>query len=71
MQPDNIATFLGHKLSPLYEGEMGNNYHVRIQGSRIKHVMGKASIKMYDKFSKILRIETTINDVIFLNTTGR
>jgi len=65
VQPDNIATFLGQKLSPLYKGEMGNNYQVRITGSRIKHIMGKASIKMYDKFSKILRIETTINDVSF------
>jgi predicted transcriptional regulator len=65
VQPDNIATFLGQKLSPLYKGEMGNNYQVRIKGSRIKHIMGKASIKMYDKFSKILRIETTINDVSF------
>jgi len=27
--------------------------------------MGKNSIKMYDKFSKILRIETTTNDVTF------
>ncbi|MEJ7827646.1 MAG: hypothetical protein WKF91_05610 [Segetibacter sp.] len=48
-----------------YEGEIGNNYHVRIEGSRIKHSMGKASIKMYDKFGHILRIETTVNDVTF------
>lgn len=65
VSPDNIATFLGHKVDPKYQGEMGNNYHIRIQGSRIKHTMGKSSIKMYDKFSKILRIETTTNDVTF------
>jgi len=65
VKPDNIATFLGHKVDPRYQGEMGNNYNVRIQGSRIKHSMGKSSIKMYDKFSKILRIETTTNDVSF------
>jgi len=65
VKPDNIATFLGHKVEPRYQGEMGNNYNVRIQGSRIKHSMGKSSIKMYDKFSKILRIETTTNDVSF------
>ena len=63
VKPDNIATFLGHKLNPLYQGEMGNNYNIRIEGSRIKHQMGKSSIKMYDKFSKILRIETTTNEV--------
>jgi len=65
VKPENIATFLGHKLDPRYEGEVGNNYHVRLEGSRIKHTMGSVSIKMYDKFSKILRIETTTNDISF------
>jgi hypothetical protein len=65
VKPDNIATFLGHKVDPRYQGEIGNNYNIRIEGSRIKHTMGKSSIKMYDKFSKILRIETTTNDVSF------
>ena len=65
VKPDNIATFLGHKVHPRYKGEIGNNYNIRIEGSRIKHSMGKSSIKMYDKFSKILRIETTTNDVSF------
>ncbi|MBW6481165.1 MAG: hypothetical protein K0B37_17180 [Bacteroidales bacterium] len=65
VKPDNIATFLGRKLRQNYQGEMGNNYNVRILGSRIKHTMGAAAIKMYDKFSKILRIETTVNDVSF------
>ncbi len=63
--PDNVMTFLGKKLAPQYQGDIGNNYNVRIQGSRIKHSVGKNSIKMYDKFSKILRIETTVNDVTF------
>lgn len=65
VKPDNISTFLGQKLDPRYQGEVGNNYNIRIEGSRIKHTMGKNSIKMYDKFSKILRIETTSNDVSF------
>jgi predicted transcriptional regulator len=65
VKPENIATFLGHKLDSRYQGEMGNNYNVRIEGSRIKHTMGSVSIKMYDKFSKILRIETTSNDISF------
>lgn len=65
VKPENIVSFLGKKLDPRYEGEIGNNYHVRIEGSRIKHSMGKASIKMYDKFAQILRIETTVNDVTF------
>ncbi len=65
VKPDNIATFLGQKLDPRYQAEVGNNYNIRIEGSRIKHTMGKNSIKMYDKFSKILRIETITNDVSF------
>jgi hypothetical protein len=65
VKPDNIATFLGRKLDYRYQDEMGNNFNTRIEGTRIKHTMGAVSIKMYDKFSLILRIETTVNDVSF------
>lgn len=65
VKPENIATFLGQKLDPRYQAEIGNNYNIRIEGSRIKHSMGSNSIKMYDKFNKILRIETTTNKVSF------
>jgi hypothetical protein len=63
MKPDNIASFLGGKLHWDYQGEMGNNFNTRILGTRIKHHMGAVSIKMYDKFGLILRIETTVNNV--------
>jgi hypothetical protein len=65
VKPDNIATFLGRKLTGNFQGEAGNHYHVRLEGTRLKHSMGKVSIKMYDKFQKILRIETTANDLSF------
>ena len=65
VKPDNIATFLGRKLSTQYEGEMGNRFNIRIEGTRIKHTMGPVSIKLYDKFGLILRIETTVNDLTF------
>jgi hypothetical protein len=65
VKPENIATFLGQKLHGNYTGEMGNRFNVRILGSRIKHLMGPVSIKMYDKFGIILRIETTVDDVSF------
>jgi len=65
VKADNIATFLGRKLHGRYEGEMGNNFHTRIEGTRIKHHMGPVSLKMYDKFGSVLRIETTANDVSF------
>lgn len=67
VKPDHIATFLGRKLAPQYQDEMGNRYDIRLQGTRIKHTMGPASIKMYDKFQQILRIETTVNDVSFFS----
>jgi len=63
VKPENIASFLGQKLHVNYQGEMGNNFNTRILGTRIKHQMGAISIKMYDKFGIVLRIETTVNDV--------
>ena len=63
VKPENIATFLGRKLHANYQGDLGNNFNTRIQGTRIKHHMGASSIKMYDKFGIILRIETTTNNV--------
>jgi hypothetical protein len=65
VKPDNIATFLGRKLNGNYQDEMGNRFHTRIEGTRIKHSMGPVSIKMYDKFRLILRIETTVVNVSF------
>ena len=65
VKPVDIATFLGRKLYGHYQGEMGNRFNVRLLGTRIKHHMGPVTIKMYDKFNIILRIETTVNDVSF------
>lgn len=65
VKADNVATFLGRPLHPLYQGEVGSDFHTRIEGTRIKHLMGPVSIKMYDKFGLVLRIETTANDVSF------
>lgn len=60
-----VATFLGRKVTGAYQGEIGNDFHTRIEGTRIKHQMGPVAIKMYDKLGMILRIETTANDVSF------
>jgi len=65
VKPADIATFLGRKLHGHYQDEMGNRFNVRLEGSRIKHQMGPVSIKMYDKFNIVLRIETTVADVSF------
>jgi hypothetical protein len=65
VKPADIATFLGRKLSGNYQGEIGNRFNQRWLGTRLKHQMGPVSIKMYDKFRFILRIETTVNNVSF------
>jgi hypothetical protein len=65
VKPDHVATFLGRKLHPNFESELGNDFHTRIEGTRIKHFMGPTSLKMYDKAGLVLRLETTTNDVTF------
>lgn len=65
VKADDVATFLGRPLSRLYRGDLGGNFNVRIQGSRVRHYMGAASIKMYDKFGRMLRLESTTHDVAF------
>jgi len=65
VKPDKVATFLGRKLTGHYQDELGNNFSTRIEGTCIKHHMGQVSIKMYDKFGLILRIETTVNNPSF------
>jgi hypothetical protein len=65
VKPENIATFLARKLTGNYQDEMGNDFHTRIQGTRIKHHMGNVAIKMYDKHGMILRIETVTTNVSF------
>jgi len=61
--PEDVASFLGKKFSVRFEGEMGSRYNKRILGTRIKHQMGEVSVKIYDKFGSVLRIEVTSNDV--------
>ena len=65
VRADNVATFLGRKLTGAYRDELGNDFHTRIEGARLKHHMGPVSIKLYDKQGLVLRIETTVNDVSF------
>src|SRR3990172_5604893 len=65
VKPDHVATFLGRKLTGNYADELGNDFHTRVEGTRIKHHMGPVAIKLYDKQSLVLRIETTVNDVSF------
>ena len=63
VKAEHVATFLGHKITPHLAQEIGSRFATRIEGTCVKHRFGKSSIKIYDKFGLVLRIETTTNDV--------
>ena len=65
VKPADVATFLGRKLTGNVQDELGNDFHTRIEGTRIKHHMGPVALKLYDKQALVLRLETTVNDVSF------
>lgn len=65
VKAEQVATFLGRKIAPQLAQEVGSQFSTRIEGTCIKHRFGSASVKMYDKFGCVLRIETTTNDVSF------
>lgn len=58
--PDDVLRFLGRKLHPSLKAEVTTDQKRRTEGRRVKHRVGRNSIKMYDH-ATVLRIETTIN----------
>jgi hypothetical protein len=65
VKAEQVATFLGKKVMAQLAAEIGSRLSTRIEGTWIKHKFGSCSLKLYDKFARILRIETTTNDVSF------
>ena len=65
VKAEQVATFLGKKITPQLAQEVGSRFQTRIQGTCIKHRLGQAQVKMYDKVGLVLRIETTVNNVSF------
>lgn len=67
-QSPDVMRFLGHKIPAhggvhgQYAGEIVSDLKRRPEGVRLKHRAGRNSIKMYDKFGSVLRVETTLND---------
>ena len=60
--PKDILGFLGRKWDRRFDGEVHTHYEDdRWFGTRIKHRMKSNWLKMYDKFGRILRVETVIN----------
>lgn len=63
--PDDVARFLGRKgVHGKNNQELQSSYKqvLRDEMRRIKHKMGSNSVKIYDKFGIVLRIETTTNN---------
>lgn len=65
VKAEQVASFLGKKITPQLAKEIGSRFQTRIQGTCIKHRLGQAQVKMYDKLGRVLRIETIVNDVSF------
>jgi hypothetical protein len=62
---ERVSGFLGKKVTPQLAQEIGSRLSARIEGRCIKHLMGAAGVKGYDKFSRVLRVEMTVHDVSF------
>ncbi len=73
----DVLRFLGHKvpaqgrLHPRFAKEVSSDLKDRPEGMRIKHRVGRNTLKMYDKFAHILRVETTLNEVRSLKVFRR
>ena len=63
VKAEHVATFLGHRITAQLTQEIGSQFATRIEGTCVRHRFGKSSIKIYDKFGLVLRLETTTNDV--------
>jgi hypothetical protein len=75
----DVLRFLGRNV-PLtgnskFQGQVVTDLKIRSEGIRIKHRVNRNSLKMYDKFARGLRVETTINECedfrIFRQPEGR
>ncbi len=71
VKAENVSSFLGKKITPQLAQELGSRLSTRIEGTCIKHYLGSVSIKIYDKFKRVLRIETTTNDVSFFKAMSQ
>ncbi|WP_169132170.1 hypothetical protein [Aromatoleum evansii] len=65
VKAEQVMHFLGKKPTPQLAQELDSRLSTRIEGTCIKHRLGRNSVNMYDKFGRVLRIETTTNDVSF------
>jgi hypothetical protein len=62
-----VAKFLGKRFPANTDTALGSDFHTRVEGTRVKHFLGPASLKLYDKRGCVLRLECTVNDVTFFS----
>ena len=65
VKAEQVASFLGKKITAQLAQEIGSRFATRIEGTCIKHRFAKTGVKIYDKFGRVLRLETTTHDVSF------
>ena len=57
----DVMRFLGRRIQSDFDGEIVSDFKNRPEGVRVKHRVGKNSLKLYDKFGIVLRTEFTMN----------
>jgi hypothetical protein len=68
LHSEDVMRFLQQRLNQdgtihgRFQGEVISDTKRRVEGVRVKHRLGANSVKMYDKFGVILRVETTIHN---------
>ncbi len=62
---DDVARFLGKRLPLAHDTPVNSHLGRRHAGLRLKHTLGPASVKLYNKPGGILRLEVTTYDVSF------
>ena len=60
---DEMARFWDKRLSPA--AQAATRFFTRVEGTCVRHHLGRQSLKMYDRGGRILRIEATSNDITF------
>jgi hypothetical protein len=62
----DVLRFLGQsptgRVHPCLRKEVLTSLKARPEGTRVKHALGRNTLKMYDKQGQVLRVETTINN---------
>ena len=65
VKAEDVARFLGKRLPMNHDTQVTSHLARRHQGFRLKHSLGPASVKLYNRPGGILRLEMTTSNVSF------